>query len=102
MSSLNFFSIKSYYILLYTILSYMSIHNIIKCYNFNKKRCFTAHFVQKGVVINMKPLKKKVSITLDIDLIEEIKRLSEEEDRSFSQYINMLIKRHLKKLEKTD
>ncbi|MBP3371629.1 MAG: ribbon-helix-helix protein, CopG family [Clostridia bacterium] len=43
----------------------------------------------------MKPLKQKVSITLDADIIEQIKKLAEESDRSFSQYINLVLKRHL-------
>ena len=38
----------------------------------------------------MKPLKSKVSITLDSDVIEQIKQLAERDDRSFSQYINMI------------
>ena len=48
----------------------------------------------------MKPLKKKVSITLDEDIIEEIKELSEECDRSFSRYINLVLKNYLKKQRK--
>ncbi len=40
----------------------------------------------------MKPLKGKVSITLDEDIIEKIKELAEKDDRSFSQYINMALK----------
>ena len=44
----------------------------------------------------MKPLKSKVSITLDSDIIEKIKQLAEQDDRSFSQYINMILKEHLK------
>ena len=48
----------------------------------------------------MKPLKKKVSITLDEDVIEKIKELAEECDRSFSQYINIVLKEHLSKIEK--
>ena len=43
----------------------------------------------------MKPLKKKVSITLDSDLVEMIKELAEEDDRSFSQYINMVLKEYV-------
>ncbi len=43
----------------------------------------------------MKPLKKKVSITLDDDIIEIIKKLAEDNDRSFSQYINLVLKRHI-------
>lgn len=40
----------------------------------------------------MRPLKSKVSITLDGDVIERIKTLAEEDDRSFSQYINLVLK----------
>ena len=43
----------------------------------------------------MKPLKSKVSITLDEDVIKKIKELAEEDDRSFSQYINMVLKTYL-------
>lgn len=49
----------------------------------------------------MKPLKNKVSITLDEDVIDRIKQLAEEDDRSFSQYINMVLKEHLNTLEKS-
>lgn len=48
----------------------------------------------------MKPLKQKVSITLDEDVIEKVKKLSEECDRSFSQYVNLVLKEHLAKIEK--
>ena len=41
----------------------------------------------------MKPLKQKVSITLDEDIIEQVKELAEEDDRTFSQYINMVLKK---------
>lgn len=44
---------------------------------------------------SMKPLKTKVSITLDITVVEAIKDLAENDDRSFSQYINMVLKEHL-------
>ena len=45
----------------------------------------------------MRPLKTNVSVTLDEDIIELVKELSEEEDRSFSQYINMVLKELLKR-----
>ncbi len=48
----------------------------------------------------MKPLKSKVSITLDNDVIKEIKRLAEEDDRSFSQYINLILKERLKQINR--
>lgn len=44
----------------------------------------------------MKPLKNKVSITLDAEIIEAVKTLAEQDDRSFSQYINLILKEHLK------
>ena len=43
----------------------------------------------------MKPLKQKVSITLDAEVIEKLKMLAEKEDRSFSRYINLVLKEHL-------
>ncbi len=45
--------------------------------------------------MNEKPLKSKVSITLDDNVIERIKDLAEKDDRSFSQYINMVLKKHI-------
>lgn len=50
----------------------------------------------------MKPLKEKVSITLDSDIIERIKELADKDDRSFSQYINMVLKEHLKAAGKNE
>jgi len=50
----------------------------------------------------MKPLKSKVSITLDEDLIQKIKALAEEDDRSFSQYINMVLKERIAKSEENN
>ena len=46
-----------------------------------------------------KPLKQHVSISLDQDVIEKIKLLAEESDRSFSQYINILLKKHIEAKE---
>ena len=47
----------------------------------------------------MRPLKEKVSITLDSDLLETLRRLSEEDERPLSQYINLVLRRHVKQLE---
>ena len=49
----------------------------------------------------MKPLKSKVSITLDEDIINRIKELAEEDDRSFSQYINLVLRDHIRNIEKS-
>lgn len=43
----------------------------------------------------MKPLKEKISITVDEDILAEIKKLAAEDDRSLSQYINMVLKKHI-------
>lgn len=50
----------------------------------------------------MKPLKSKVSITLDADIIERIKEMAEDDDRSFSQYINMILKEYITKRSDTN
>lgn len=47
-----------------------------------------------------KPLKSKVSITLDDTIIQKIRELAERDDRNFSQYINLVLKEHLKNNEK--
>ncbi len=48
----------------------------------------------------MRPLKEKVSITLDSDVVEKMKALAEEDERSFSQYINKVLKDYLKQKAK--
>lgn len=44
----------------------------------------------------MKPLKEKISITIDQDILQELKINAEEDDRSLSQYINLILKNYLK------
>lgn len=48
---------------------------------------------------SLRPLKEQVSITLDAEVIASIRKLAEEDDRSFSQYVNMVLKEHLKTKE---
>ena len=48
----------------------------------------------------MKPLKKNISITLDPDVIEIIRIMAEESDRSFSQYVNLVLRKHIAAREK--
>ena len=45
----------------------------------------------------MKPLKTKVSITLDEPVLLQIQKLAEQEDRSLSSYINLVLKAHLER-----
>ncbi len=47
----------------------------------------------------MKPLKDNVSITLDEDIVQKIKEYSLRDDRSFSQYINMVLRNYIRELE---
>lgn len=44
----------------------------------------------------MRPLKDNVSVSLDVDVIEAIKLLSEADNRSFSQYVNLVLIDHIK------
>ena len=48
----------------------------------------------------MKPLKTKISITLDDPVLARVKYLAELEDRSLSSYINLVLREHLKQLER--
>ena len=50
----------------------------------------------------MKPLKDKISITIDSDIHEKARELAEMDDRSLSQFINIALKEYIKKLEKKD
>lgn len=44
----------------------------------------------------MKPLKEKISITIDTDLLQELKAQAESDDRSLSQYINLILRKYVK------
>lgn len=69
--------------LLYPTLSYLSTLNHILC------------IIKTGDV--MKPLKEKISITIDSDLLELLRQEAERDDRSLSQYINVALKEHIKR-----
>ena len=45
----------------------------------------------------MKPLKEKISITIDGDVLEIVRAEAEKDDRSLSQYINLILKEHIRK-----
>ena len=47
----------------------------------------------------MKPLKEKISITIDNDILAKLKEKAEYDDRSLSQYINIVLKQHIKNSE---
>lgn len=46
-----------------------------------------------------KPIKVKVSVTLDEDLVEQLRRLAAEDDRQLSSYINIALRNHLRQLQ---
>ena len=50
-------------------------------------------------VSDMKPLKTKISITLDVPILLRIQELAEYEDRSVSSYINLVLKKHFDQLD---
>ena len=50
----------------------------------------------------MKPLKEKISITIDNDVLARLKEKAEYDDRSLSQYINLVLKQHIKSIEEKD
>lgn len=50
----------------------------------------------------MKPLKTKISITLDDPVLAQAKRQAELEDRSLSSYINLVLREHLREIEEKE
>jgi hypothetical protein len=46
-------------------------------------------------VRKVRPLKEKISITLDNDLLAKLREKADEDDRSLSQYINLILKKNL-------
>ena len=50
----------------------------------------------------MRPLKEKISITVDSDILELARQEAEKDDRSLSQYINLVLKEHIRPTKKPD
>ena len=44
----------------------------------------------------MKPLKEKISITIDSDLLEELRAEADKDERSLSQFINLILRKYIK------
>ncbi|MBE6534574.1 MAG: toxin-antitoxin system protein [Ruminococcaceae bacterium] len=49
----------------------------------------------------MKPLKEKISITIDNDLLEKLRYHAEKDDRSLSQYINIVLKKYIENIDQS-
>ena len=84
-------------IIYYTTISYiMILFSFSDVFHYNEK-------IWEEMPMNtQKPLKVKVSITLDEDVIREIRALAETDDRNFSQYINLVLKKHLNDTQKKE
>lgn len=48
----------------------------------------------------MKPLKVSVNLSLDEDVVKQLRILAEEDDRPLSSYINLVLRNYLRSLEK--
>ena len=48
----------------------------------------------------MKPLKERISITIDSDLLEKLREKADEDCRPLSQYINLVLRKHVEQKEK--
>lgn len=47
--------------------------------------------------VNEKPLKKRVSVTIDEYILEEVPSKANDDDRSLSQYINLILRDYLRR-----
>ena len=50
----------------------------------------------------MRPLKERITITIDNDLLPVLRDLAEKSDRSLSQYINIVLKNHVNNRKSKD
>ena len=50
-------------------------------------------------VSGLKPLKERISITIDEDVLAKTRELAELDDRSLSQYINKVLRQHIRQQE---
>ena len=49
---------------------------------------------------NMRPLKIRVSLSLDEDVVEKLRVIAEEDDRALSSCINLILRDYLRSLDK--
>lgn len=47
-----------------------------------------------------RPLKVKISVSLDEEVVKKLRVLAEEDDRQLSSYINLVLRNHIRNLEK--
>ena len=51
------------------------------------------------MVMQNETVEEKISITIDSDLLVRAKQEAENDDRSLSQYINLILREHFRKLD---
>ena len=49
-----------------------------------------------------KPLKEKISISIDPDFLQELRKEALREERSLSQFINIVLKKYIKSINYED
>lgn len=49
-----------------------------------------------------KPLKEKISISIDPDLLQELRKEALREERSLSRFINIVLKKYIKSINYED
>ena len=74
----------------------MILYSFDLLYRKNKYYLLTNGIVREKRRFNMRPLKEKVSITIDENIAAEIRKMAEEDDRSFSQYVNLVLREWVK------
>ena len=47
----------------------------------------------------MRPLKERISITIDSDLLEKLREIADKDCRPLSQYINLVLRKHVEELQ---
>lgn len=68
----------------------MSIFDVQKCYSLSEVMILSQP---------MRPLKTRVSLSLDEEVVKKLKVLAEEDDRQLSSYINLVLRNHLRSVE---
>ncbi|MEG1594533.1 MAG: hypothetical protein RR350_08975, partial [Oscillibacter sp.] len=53
--------------------------------------------IMEGILMDEKPLKIKVSLSLDEDIVLQLRSIATEDDRALSSYINLVLRDHLRK-----
>ena len=48
----------------------------------------------------MKPLKERISITIDSDLLEKLREKADEDCRPLSHYLKLVLRKHVEQEEK--